>query len=114
MAFTQATNLDRMSTVGSATAVEGAPRSLADELRSWPDDRLARLLQARPDLATPIPPDLGVLTARAGVRLSVLRALEHIDAFSLAVLEGLVVTENVTSFDELVAVVGGHDVSPAL
>ncbi|MDX6552461.1 MAG: hypothetical protein QOH74_949, partial [Gaiellales bacterium] len=98
----------------STTAVEGTPRSLADELRSWPDDRLARLLQARPDLATPVPPDLGLLTARAGVRLSVLRALENIDAFSLAVLEGLVVTESVTSYDGLVAVVGGYDVAPAL
>jgi hypothetical protein len=98
----------------STTAVEGAPRSLADELRSWPDDRLARLLQARPDLAAPVPPDLGVLTARAGVRLSVLRVLENIDAFTLAVLEGLVVTEKVTSYDGLVDVVGGHDVRPAL
>lgn len=98
----------------STTAVEGAPRSLADELRSWPDDRLARLLQARPDLATPIPPDLGVLTARAGVRLSVLRALETVDAFTLAVLEGLVVTDNAATYDELVTVVGGHDVAPAL
>jgi hypothetical protein len=98
----------------STTAVEGAPRSLADELRSWPDDRLALLLQARPDLASPIPPDLGVLTARAGVRLSVLRALESIDAFALAVLEGLVVTEGTTTYDGLATLVGGHDLSPAL
>jgi hypothetical protein len=98
----------------STTAVEGAPRSLADELRSWPDERLARLLQARPDLATPVPPDLGVLTARAGVRLSVLRVLENVDAFTLAVLEGLVVTESVTTYDELRGVVGGHDIAPAL
>ena len=98
----------------SSTAVEGTPRSLADELRSWPDDRLARLLQARPDLATPVPPDLGVLTARAGVRLSVLRVLENIDAFTLAVLEGLVVTERVSSYSGLQAVVGGHDVASAL
>ncbi|MDX6198340.1 MAG: hypothetical protein QOJ79_1491, partial [Actinomycetota bacterium] len=91
----------------STTAVEGSPRSLADELRSWPDDRLARLLQARPDLATPIPPDLGVLTARAGVRLSVLRALENVDAFTLAVLEGLVVAEGTTSYADLTALAGG-------
>jgi hypothetical protein len=97
----------------STTAVEGTPRSLADELRSWPDDRLARLLQARPDLATPIPPDLGVLTARAGVRLSVLRALENIDAFTLAVLEGLVVSEGTTPYDGLVALLG-HDVRQPL
>ena len=51
-----------------------APRSLADQLRGWPDDRLAALLEARPDLGTPTPQDCGQLALRAGTRTSVLRA----------------------------------------
>ena len=98
----------------SSTATEGVPRSLADELRGWPDDRLARLLQARPDLATPIPPDLGVLTARAGVRLSVLRALENVDAFPLALLDGMVIADGMTSYDALAVLLAPHDIRAAL
>ncbi|MFD1074012.1 helicase-associated domain-containing protein [Longispora fulva] len=63
--------------------------SLADHLRALPDEALAGLLRARPDLTVPLPGDLSALANRAQTRLSVARALEALDLFTLEVLDAL-------------------------
>src|SRR5215213_2395783 len=74
----------------SATAPSVAPpRTLADQLRGWPGDRLAALLVARPDLVTPVPQNSAQLASRASTRASVLRALDQLTRLELLVLDGL-------------------------
>jgi hypothetical protein len=67
-----------------------APRTLADQLRRWTDARLATLLEARPDLATPAPVDSAQLAGRAAGRTSVVRALDLLDRLELSVLSAVV------------------------
>jgi hypothetical protein len=69
---------------------EAAPRTLADQFRSWSDAQLSALLEARPDLATPAPHDSSQLAARVVVKASVLRALDSLDALELTVLQAIV------------------------
>ncbi|GAA1505440.1 helicase-associated domain-containing protein [Nocardioides humi] len=69
---------------------------MADQLRSWPDERLQRLLTERPDLATPAPHDFGQLASRAAVRNSIARALDGLTRGELSVLDALVVAGQTT------------------
>jgi len=79
-------------------------RSLADQLRSWPDERLSRLLLERPDLTTPAPHDFGQLASRATVRASLSRALDRLDRRELSILDALVVAVH-TSADEVTRII---------
>src|SRR4051794_19674650 len=88
-----------------------APRTLADQLRSWPDERLAALLEARPDLAAPAPADSSQLAGRAVVRTSVVRALDLLDRLELAVLVA-VAQEGPAGRDELAGIV--HAAPPSI
>jgi Helicase conserved C-terminal domain len=88
----------------SRTQQAAPPRTLADQLRGWPDERLARLLADRPDLATPAPHDSAQLASRAATRSSVIRALDGLTRLELSVLDALVVAGQTTS-DRLISMV---------
>jgi hypothetical protein len=77
------------------------PRTLADQFRSWSDDALARLLEARPDLGVPAPQDSTQLASRAGTRASVLRAVDQLDVLGLSVLDAAVALGGRTSLADL-------------
>ncbi|MCM0619873.1 helicase C-terminal domain-containing protein [Nocardioides bruguierae] len=79
-------------------------RSLADQLRAWPDERLAGLLSLRPDLVSPAPHDSGQLASRAATRSSLQRALDQLSRLELYVLDALVVAGH-TDPDEVVGLV---------
>ncbi|HEY3501227.1 MAG TPA: helicase-associated domain-containing protein [Actinocatenispora sp.] len=65
------------------------PTTLVDHLRRMSDRDLGALFGARPDLAVPVPTDLSALASRAQSRLSLARALEGLDRFTLEILDAL-------------------------
>ena len=64
-------------------------RSLAEELRRWPDERLAQLLRERSDLCQPVPQDSTQLAARAASTASLTRCLDGLDVLELTTLDAL-------------------------
>ncbi|SEC10993.1 helicase C-terminal domain-containing protein [Streptomyces melanosporofaciens] len=86
---------------GHGTRGRAAPRTLAEELRTRPDDALAALLRARPDLLSPVPNDLTQLATRAGTRASVVRAVERLDRFALQTAEALAVAPDPCPYELL-------------
>lgn len=90
--------------------------SLAHWFHSISDDELARIVHARPDLATPPPADTGVLATRAGTAGSLARACEGLDTFALATLEGMLLLDADTAPITLAALSAlmGADARPAV
>ena len=84
-----------------------APRTLAEELRARPDEGLAALLRARPDLLNPVPGDLTQLATRLSTRASVVRALERLDRFTLQTAEALAVAPDESPLPVLTALLDG-------
>ncbi|MEU6075918.1 helicase-associated domain-containing protein [Micromonospora sp. NPDC047074] len=91
--------------------------SLADRLRSLPDESLAALLQLRPDLVVPVPADISALAVRAQSRVSVARALDGLDQFTLLVLDAARLTrhpvERTTSTEAVLAMATAGPQPPA-
>ncbi|WP_341718671.1 helicase-associated domain-containing protein [Micromonospora sp. FIMYZ51] len=92
--------------------------SLADHLRSLPDESLAALLQQRPDLVVPVPADIAALAIRAQSRVSVSRALDELDQFTLQIMDAARLTrdpaDGTTSVDGVLAMAtaGPHPPAP--
>ncbi|HYT10735.1 MAG TPA: helicase-associated domain-containing protein [Mycobacteriales bacterium] len=87
---------------------------LADQVRALPDDELAALVRLRPDLVVPVPADLAALAARAQARVSVARALDPLDRFTLEILDAvrLARVEGVTSVEAILALAAAGRPTP--
>jgi hypothetical protein len=68
--------------------------TLTDHLRALPDGALVALLGRRPDLLTPPATDVPALAARAQSRVSVARALDGLDRFTIEVLDACRLTRD--------------------
>jgi len=62
-------------------------RSFSDYLRSVDDAAFLELFSARPDLVTPVPPDIASLAVRACSAPSLARAIDSLNHWQFQVLE---------------------------
>jgi hypothetical protein len=67
-------------------------RSFADYLRTLDDAALISLFSHRPDLITPVPPDVASLAVRASSAPSLARAIDALNAWQYQVLEACAIT----------------------
>src|SRR5947209_15538328 len=86
----------------------------ADQVRELSDDGLATLVRLRPDLVVPVPADLTALAARAQARVSVARALDPLDRFTLEVLDAvrLAQADDTVSTAAVLALIGAARPAP--
>ena len=87
--------------------------ALAEHLRALPDDQLAALITLRPDLVVPVPGDFSALAARAQSRLSVARALDGLDRFTLEVLDAIRLGDGARSIESLLMLTAQSGVDAA-
>jgi hypothetical protein len=67
-------------------------RSFADYLRTLDDAALISLFAHRPDLVTPVPPDIASLAVRASSAPSLARAIDALNAWQYQVLEACAIS----------------------
>ncbi|WP_344809813.1 helicase-associated domain-containing protein [Microlunatus ginsengisoli] len=84
-----------------------SPRTLTEYLRALDRERLARVLELRPDLCFPRPGDLVELATRATTSTSVGRALESLNAYQRVVTEAIAALPTPTSVADVGALLGG-------
>ena len=78
-------------------------RSFSDYLRSVDDAALLNLFLARPDLVTPVPPDIASLAVRACSAPSLARAIDALNQWHFQVLEAASSLNEVFSLKSLIA-----------
>jgi len=79
-------------------------RSFTDHLRNLDDEALLALFSARPDLITPVPPDIASLAVRATSAPSLARAIDSLNKWQFQVLEACAALDEPLREKDIVAV----------